>query len=244
MTTIVTLIVTIPVASASDIEARIVYMCRDIPGVSVTVQQPEEVVLANVAHRGDNEKVEAMLCEGLYENATKASQLGLPLVTKPYSSSNTTGDFGTCDSLDAFLGKPLRNTVHGNLGADIVVLTQDAAGPTEAGHFSLHLIQLKRGKTTLGYPKSTCGPTNKGRSVYYIHKGLVDIGTELVTLLTERSAGDVKRVTPHYYLMTTADVRPESKAFLDKRGVTIVSGVAALVPLMPARIKDAAQRFL
>lgn len=244
MTSCATLIVTLPSDCAADIAARITDMCRGIAGASVVLQAPETVALANVAHRGDNEKVEAMLCEGLYENATKATELGLPRITKPYEEHVTTSDFGTCPSLDTLFEKPLRNTVHGNLGADIVVLAPEAAAAGTPGHFSLHLIQLKRGKTAIGYPKSTCGPTNKGRSVYYIHKALVAIGNELATTLEKRAAGDVKRVTCHYYLVTTASVRNDAKSFLDEHRVAIVSGASAIVPLMPRRIQDAARHLL
>ena len=233
MAATVTLIVTLPVAEAAKLEARIIYLCRDIAGASVVCQEPEAAVLANVGHRGANEQVEAMLCEGLYENTAKASALGLPLITKPYTACDTTSDLGTREPLETLTEKPLRNTVHGNLGADMVVLTPD---PAAVGHFALHLIQLKRGTTAIGYPKSTCGPTNKGRSAYYIHKGLVDIGAELTALLKKRGKGDVLAVTCHYYLMTTAKVRNDAQAFLDERKVAVISGVDVLAPLMPKRL--------
>jgi hypothetical protein len=233
-----TLLVTLPAdaAAAADLRARIEALCGKVPGASVVCQAPEAAALANVGHRGANEQVEAMLCEGLYENAAEARTLGLPCATQPYSESITTSDLGTCASLDTLLARPLRNTVHGNLGADIVVLTRDADDSV-----CLHLMQLKRGTTRIGYPKSTCGPTNKGRSAYYIREGLVKIGRELEALLKARPAGDVARVTCRYYLLTTADVRKNAKALFDRDHVTVIAGAAPLAALLPKRIQDAAR---
>lgn len=238
----VVLCVTLPNdAAAADIRLRIEALCRPIEGASVVCLSEESAALGNVAHRGANERVEALFCEGLYENREHALKVGLPAVSQAHDACLSTRDLATCDSLSLLVGRPLRNTTHGNLGADMVILTASADA---SKRFDLHLVQLKRGKTPLSYPKSTCGSSNKNRSVYYIHKGLADIGKELTAALKARTRADVEDVTCHYYLMTKAGVRPQSRVFLRERDVLIIDNAADLVALLPKRLQADATTLL
>lgn len=234
----VTFTVSVPAWGAQRLRQALDELCQTLvdDNVSVTCQTAEFLALANIGHRGENELVERMLCEGLVENSKSAVSYKLPSVSR-MSEAYTTRSMATVASIDELISRPLPNPVHGNLGADIVVLKHDPAAPPGSA-FVLHLIQLKRGATAIGYPKKACGATNEGRSSYHIHAKLQRIGEELSATLRTRFELGETAITCAYHLITTATVRATSRELLAKRCVNIVEGDLAFRELMPKRVRD------
>lgn len=228
--------VRVPEEHAQQVRTLLEQLCRKVPSAELTEINKESEALAHVTHRGANDTVERMLCDGLVENAVAAADTyGLPAVGRG-RESYTTASLASVASVDVLLDRPLPNTLRGNLGADIVVLRRDGTGAP--GALVADLIQLKRGTTPIGGTKSTCSPTNEGRSAYHISKKLRAMGDTLTTALTRNFQDTVTTVTCVHHLVTTAPIRPSARAFLSGKHVHVVEGLAAFKALMPEHVRD------
>jgi hypothetical protein len=229
----VTFLLTVPFEHQVRIQRLLSAMCEDFYGTAFSCQTPEKLALDNIGHRGDAEKIERLLCEGMVNNANCAKNK-LPVVTLK-ADHYTTKSMSEERDVKNLLDRPLHNDAFGNLGADIVVLKKD---PAKKNSYIMHLIQVKRGTTLLGYPKKNCGPTNTNRSVYHIHDKLCKIGTKLTKMLRDQFQEQVQDITPSYHLITTADVRADSRTFLTNKNVNFVVGDTTFRKLMPERLHD------